>query len=439
MRLPQGNPILIRGGHLVDPAAGIDAAMEILLIDGEVARVDGKIDGKAAKNAEIFDAEGDIVAPGFIDIHVHLREPGFEYKETIATGSAAAVAGGFAAVCAMANTEPVNDERSVTEFVKRRGEEAGLARVYPVGAVSHGLKGKAIAEIGEMFAAGAVAFSDDGKPIVDGTLMRRALEYTRQFGVAVVSHSECPDLTAGGCMNEGDVATRLGLPGAPNASEEAMVARDILLARLTGGKLHVAHLSTRGALGMVRAAKREGLRVTCEVTPHHLALDDRALLDRPFSTDLKMNPPLRSPADAEALADGLADGTVDAIATDHAPHHADEKALEFENAPFGVIGLETAVSILLDRFVSKKLISLSRFVELFSSGPARAFGLPGGTLRAGSPADVTILSPGKSLTVKRAELLSKSRNTPFDGWKLKGRAVATIVGGRIVWRLAARG
>lgn len=434
MRQPQDRPLLIRGGRLVDPRQGIDAPMDLLLVDGEVARIDGRIDGKAAKDAEVLEVDGDVVAPGFIDLHVHLREPGFEYKETIASGCAAAVAGGFAAVCAMANTDPVNDERAVTEFVRKRGEEAGLARVYPVGAVSHGLKGKALAEIGEMFAAGAVAFSDDGKPIVDGTLMRRALEYTKLFDAAVVSHSECPDLSAGGCMNEGPVSTRLGLPGIPAVSEEAMVARDILLARLTGGRLHVAHLSTAGALDQVRAAKKEGLRVTCEVTPHHLCLDDRAFLDRPFSTDLKMNPPLRSPEDLAALAGGLADGSVDAVATDHAPHHADEKALELENAPFGVVGLETAVPLLLDRFVGKKLITVPRLVELFSDGPARAFGLPGGTLREGSPADVTVLSLSRSLTVRRAELASKSRNTPFEGWKLKGRAVTTVVGGRVVWQ-----
>jgi dihydroorotase len=436
VRASQQKPLLIRGGHLVDPRAGIDRKMEILLEDGVVAAVDEKIDGRKSRDAEVFDAEGAVVAPGFIDLHVHLREPGFEYKETIATGCAAAAAGGFTAVCAMANTDPVNDERAVTEFIRRRAEEAGLARVHPVGAVSHGLKGKALAEMGEMWAAGAVAFSDDGKPIVDGMLMRRALEYTKLLGAPVVSHAECPDISAGGCMNEGAVSSRFGLPGVPNASEEAMVARDILLARLTGGRLHVAHLSTKGALAMVRDAKREGLRVTCEVTPHHLALSDRAFLDRPFSTDLKMNPPLRAPEDVEALVAGLADGTVDAIATDHAPHAADEKALELENAPNGVIGLETAVPILLDRFVHRGVFGMRRLVELFSSGPAAAFGLPGGTLAAGSPADVTVLNPGKSLTVKRADLLSKSKNTPFDGWKLRGRAIATIVGGRVVWSLA---
>jgi dihydroorotase len=420
---------------VIDPRQGIDAVMDILLSDGEVARLDERIDGRPAKDAEILDASGEIVAPGFIDLHVHLREPGFEYKETIATGAAAAVAGGFTAICSMANTDPVNDERSVTEHIRRRGEEAGLARVHPVGAVSYGLAGKALAEIGEMHAAGAVAFSDDGKPIVNGSLMRRALEYTKLFDAPVATHSESPDISAGGCINEGVVSTRFGLPGIPAAGEESMVARDVLLTRLTGGKLHVQHISTKGSLALVRAAKVEGLRVTCEATPHHLALDDRAFLDRPFSTDLKMNPPLRSPEDVAALVEGLVDGTIDAVATDHAPHHADEKALELENAPFGVIGLETAVPILIDRFVHRKIIGWGRLVELFSDGPARVFSLPGGTLRPGSPADVTVLAPARTLTVKRSELASKSRNTPFEGWKMKGRASATIVGGRIVWRL----
>jgi dihydroorotase len=348
----------------------------------------------------------------------------------VRTGSMAAAAGGFTAVACMANTEPPNDSRSITEHILVEARRHGFARVYPVGAVSKGLAGEELAEIGEMVAAGAVAVSDDGKPVMSTELMRRALLYAQHFGVPVVQHAEDLHLSCGGVMHEGEWSTRLGLPGIPGAAEDVMVARDLLLLEDTGGRYHVAHLSTARTLELVRQARERALSVTCEVTPHHLVLTDEEVAKSGFSTDTKMKPPLRGESDRQALLAGIADGAVDAIASDHAPHHPDEKDVEFSVAPFGILGLETTVSLCLDRLVRPGVISLGRMIELLASGPARCFGLPGGTLKQGSPGDVTLLDLEKEVTIDAARFRSKSRNTPFGGWKLKGAAVGTIVGGR---------
>jgi len=423
--------LLVQGGRVIDPAQGLDAVADVLLEEGKVAEVGERIrPGRGpGKGVETIDAEGLVVAPGLIDLHVHLREPGQEYKETVKTGTMAAAAGGFTAVACMANTEPPNDNRSVTEHILAEARRHGYARVFPVGAVSKRLAGEELAEIGEMVAAGAVAVSDDGKPVMNAELMRRALLYARHFGIPVVQHAEDLHLSAGGVMHEGEWSTRLGLPGIPGSAEDVMVARDLLLLEDTGGRYHVAHLSTARSLEMVRRAKAQGLGVTCEVAPHHLVLTDEEVATSGFSTQTKMKPPLRSERDREALLNGLADGTVDAIASDHAPHHADEKDVEFNLAPFGILGLETTLSLCLDRLVRPGVIGLPRLVELLSTGPARAFGLPGGTLAPGSPGDVTIFDPEKRITVFADRFRSRSRNTPFDGWKLRGAPVATIVAG----------
>ena len=423
--------LLIRQARVVDPSQRLDAGLDILLVDGKVARLAERIEDK---KAEVLDAAGLIAAPGFIDLHVHLREPGYEYKETVASGSAAAVAGGFTAVCCMANTQPVNDNAAVTEFIRSRAREVGLCKVYPIGAVSKGLAGEEMAELGEMVRAGAVAFSDDGRPVASAYLMRRALEYTQLFGTPVVDHCEEPTLVAKGVMHEGDVATRLGLKGIPAAAEEVMVARDVILSELTGGRVHIAHLSTRGALDRVREAKSKGLPVTCEVTPHHLALTDEQVAVTDYDTNTKMNPPLRSADHVEALLEGIGDGTVDCLATDHAPHHADEKAQEYDIAPFGIVGLETAIPVTYDLLVRKRKLPLRLFVSLWSTSPARVFGLQGGTLKPGSPADVTLIDPEARGTVDPKRFRSLSHNTPFAGQKLRGWPAMTIVDGRVVWR-----
>jgi dihydroorotase len=419
--------ILIQGGRVIDPSQDLDGTLDVLIEDGAVAKIDGKID---SKDAEVIDASGLIVAPGLIDIHIHLREPGQEYKETVRTGTMAAAAGGFTGVACMANTEPVNDTRSVTEHILLEARRHGFARVHPIGAISKGLMGEELAEIGEMIRAGAVAVSDDGRPVMNAELMRRALLYAQHFDVAVIQHAEDLNLTGKGVMHEGEWSTRLGLPGIPGSAEDVMIARDIILTEDTGGRYHVAHLSTARALDMVRRARSQRLRVTCEVAPHHLILSDEEVAKSGFSTNTKMKPPLRSVRDRDALVNGLADGSVDCIASDHAPHHPDEKDVEFSLAPFGILGLETTLSLCLDRLVHPGIISLKRLIELLSTGPARVLGLPGGTLRPGSAADVTLFHPDEEVTIRAAAFRSKSRNTPFDGWKLRGRSAGTIVDGR---------
>jgi dihydroorotase len=424
-------PLLIRGGHVVDPAAGRQGRADVLLKDGLVAEVADRVE---AGDAEVFDASRLHVYPGFIDLHAHLREPGREYAETIHTGLRAAAAGGFAAVCAMPNTSPVNDSREVCEFVRGRAAGAGGARLYPIAAISRGQKGEEMTAFGELAEAGAVALSDDGRWLADGALLRHAFEHASLFRLPIVQHAEDRTLSEGAPMHEGAVSTRLGMSGQPALAEAAAVARDVLVAELTGGRLHVAHLSTAGALELVRRAKTAGLAVTCEVTPHHLVLTDEEVALSAFSTRTKMNPPLREASDVAALLAGLADGTIDAIATDHAPHHADEKAVDFDSAPFGVVGLETAASVVYDRLVSRGRLPLERFVALFSAGPARAFGLPGGTLAPGSAADVTLFDPEARWKVEPHRFVSKGRSTPFTGWELAGAPAATIVGGALVWQ-----
>jgi dihydroorotase len=375
-----------------------------------------------------------IVFPGFIDLHAHLREPGREYAETIHTGLQAAAAGGFTAVCAMPNTDPVNDSRPVCEHIQARGKAAGASRLYPIAAITKGQKGEELCEFGDLRDAGAVALSDDGRWLENAGLLRRAFEHAGLFALPIIQHAEDRSLSEGAPMHEGAVSTRLGLAGQPAIAEAAAGSRDLLVAEMTRGRLHVAHVSTARALELVRRGKADGLRVTCEVTPHHLLLTDEEVSASGFSTRAKMNPPLREASDVAALTAGLNDGTIDAIATDHAPHHADEKAVDFESAPFGVVGLETAVSVLYDRLVARGLLELSRFAWLFSAGPARVLGLPGGTLAEGAPADVTLFDPKGRWTVDPQRFLSKGRSTPFAGWELSGAPAATVVSGTVVWR-----
>jgi dihydroorotase len=424
--------VLLKSVHLVDPAAGRNGRFDVLITGGRVTRVGTDLPADGARVVEL--PAGCVVTPGFIDMHVHLREPGQEYKETITTGTASAVAGGFTAVACMPNTDPINDTASVTEFIMKRAAETGLARVYPIGAVSIGSKGEQLAEIADLRAAGCVAITDDGKPVATSLLMRRALEYASMFNMPVIDHCEDSSLKGDGVAHEGAVAGLLGLKGMPGCCESIGVERGISVAELVGGHFHVAHMSTRQSLRAVRAGKERGVHVTTEVTPHHFVLTEAALAERGgFDTNTKMNPPLREEADRAAMVEGLRDGSIDAIATDHAPHHADEKALEYDRAPFGIVGLETAVPLCLDRLVHAGVIALPRLVELLSVNPARILGLPGGTLADGSPADLTILSPDTSVTIRASTFKSKSRNTPFDGWTLKGAVAATIVGGRTVY------
>jgi dihydroorotase len=428
--------MILRGGRVIDPANGRDGTFDILIENGTVSRIgrDLPVDG-----AEVFEIQrGWVVTPGLVDIHVHLREPGQEHKETVATGTASAVAGGFTAVACMPNTDPVNDHAGITQFILKKAAEAGRARVYPIGAVSLGSKGEHLAELGEQKAAGCVAFTDDGRPVATALLMRRALEYAGMLGVPIINHCEDPSLKGDGVAHEGFVAARLGLRGIPGEAESIMVERDISLAELAGAHVHIAHMSARQSLRAVRAGKERGVRVTCEVAPHHFTLTDDALDGAvKYDTNLKMNPPLRAAADRDAMLDGIADGSVDVIATDHAPHHADEKMVEFDRAPFGIVGLETAVPLVFDRLVHPGRISLTRMVELLSLNPARLLHLTGGTLSEGAPADITVLAPDLVSTIDAARLVSRSKNTPFDRWRLTGGVAATIVGGKVVYRNAA--
>ncbi len=423
---------LLKGGRVVDPVQGLDAVLDVLIDDGRIAGVGHNLPADGAAVVEV--AAGLVICPGFIDMHVHLREPGQEHKETIETGTAAAAAGGFTAVACMPNTDPVNDNASVTRYIREKAARHGAVRVYPIGAVSKGSKGEQLAEIGELRDAGCVAVSDDGRPVATAIMMRRALEYAGLFDMPVIDHCEDASLKGEGVAHEGHVASVLGLRGIPASAEEAMVERDIVLAGAAGRHVHIAHLSTRGSLRAVRAGKARGVRVTCEVTPHHLVLsDERLMAPLSYDTNLKMNPPLREEADRAALVEGLADGAIDAIASDHAPHHWDEKHVEFDRAPFGIVGLETAVSLLIDRFVHPGVISFARLVELCAAGPARILGVPGGTLAVGAAADLTVIAPDLAVEVKPDAFRSKSRNTPFGGWTLTGGVAATIVGGRTVY------
>ncbi|HWR98799.1 MAG TPA: dihydroorotase [Candidatus Methanoperedens sp.] len=422
--------VVVRGGRLIDPAAGIDRVSDLLLAGGRVAALAEAALPQAA-GAEVIDARGLWVLPGLIDLHAHLREPGHEYKETVLTGTRAAVAGGFTAVACMPNTVPANDSAAVTRAILRKAAEAGLARVYPIGCITAGQRGERMAEYGDLVGAGCRAFSDDGRPVMDAGVMRRALEYSRHFDVAVISHCEDLHLAGDGVAHEGAVATRLGLKPIPAAAEEAMVAREVVLARQTGARVHIAHVSAAGSVAIIAAAKAEGLAVTAEATPHHFTLTDEALAG--YDTATKVNPPLRPLADRTAVRRGLAEGIIDAIATDHAPHGTIDKELEFDAAASGMIGLETALPLAL-RLVAAGEVSLHRVVEALTWRPARILGVPGGRLAPGDPADVTLVDPEEEWPVEPDRFFSKSRNTPFAGWRLKGRVRATIVGGRVVFR-----
>lgn len=424
--------LLIKNGHLIDPGAPENTGMSVLVEDGKISAWLRHGDPEP-EGCDVFDASGLLVAPGFIDLHVHLREPGQEHKETIATGCAAAVAGGWTSVCPMPNTNPVNDNAAITRYMIEQAERAGLANVFPIGAVTKSSDGSELAEMGEMKAAGAVAVSDDGRPVPNAGIMRRAMQYAHDFDLPVVDHCEDKSLSSGGVMHEGKMSLLLGLKGMPALAEDLDAVRDIILAKETGAHIHIAHVSTKGAIEAVRRAKNEGINVTCEVTPHHFTLADKAV--EGYDTNTKMAPPLRSEEHLEAILEGIKDGTIDAIATDHAPHHADEKALEYDRAPFGITGLETAIGLAFNELVHKGVISLERLVELCSANPAKIFKLEGrGTLRPGSIADITVIDPQKAWTYRNADSRSKSRNSPFEGWQFTGRAVATFVAGRLVFK-----
>jgi dihydroorotase len=426
---------LLKGGRLVDPVAGLDGEFDLLIDDGRVTQIGRHLSLDPADSGAVIDIpRGFVVCPGLIDMHVHLREPGQEHKETVASGTAAAVAGGFTAVACMPNTNPVNDNAGVTQLILRKAAEADLARVYPIGAVSRGQHGEQLADIAELHHAGCVAVTDDGHPVPTALLARRALEYTSMFNMPLIEHCEDPTLKGDGCAHEGPRAAELGLKGIPGAAESIMAARDILLAEMTGGHVHIAHMSAWTTLEAVRQGKSRGVKVTCEVTPHHFTLtDDRLAEPIAYDTNTKMNPPLREARDRDAMLAGLADGTIDVIATDHAPHHYDEKNVEYDRAPFGIVGLETAVPIALDRLVHTGRITLTRLVELMSVNPARILRVAGGTLGGGAVADITILAPDLDVTIDRARLRSRSKNTPFHGWTFHGGVAATLVGGRVVY------
>ena len=421
--------LLIRHGRVIDPASNTDKPADVLITDGAIAAIDA---GIRAPGAEILDAAGLIVAPGFIDMHVHLREPGFEHAETIETGARAAAAGGFTSICCMPNTLPVNDSATVTSYIVERARKLAVTNVFPIGAITRNSAGEELAAIGSMKAAGVVAISDDGRPVMNARVMRRAMEFARSFDLPVIDHCEDLNLSAGGDMHEGYESVRLGLRGIPAGSEDVMVARDILLAQATGARFHVAHISTRNAVAMVTYAKQKGLPVTCEATPHHFALTDSQM--RPYDSNFKMKPPLRTACDAGAVLDGIVSGAIDAIATDHAPHPGSEKMQEFEKCPFGILGLETALGLALEYLVHSGRITLARLVALFTTGPERVLHLGRGTLAPGAPGDVTVFSTDLEWTYDVNQSFSKSRNSPFDGRTFRGGPVATVVNGAVVWR-----
>lgn len=421
--------IVIKNGCVIDPANGIDRVADVLIVEGRIAGVAPNL---SSPNAEVFDATGMVVAPGFIDMHVHLREPGFEHAETIESGSRAAAAGGFTSICCMPNTKPVNDSATVTSYIVERARRNAVVNVFPIGAITKGSAGEELAAIGAMKAAGAVAISDDGQPVMNARVMRRAMEFAKSYDLPLIQHCEDLNLSAGGDMHEGAASVRWGLRGIPAASEDVMVARDLLLAELTGARYHVAHISTRHAVAMVEYARSAGLPVTAEATPHHFALSDDRML--PYDSNYKMKPPLRSSCDATVIADGLARGVISAIATDHAPHPGSEKMQEFERCPFGIIGLETAIGLTLEELVHPGKLSLTRMVELFTTGPEAVMRLGRGTLSPGAPGDVTVFSTTEAWTYDVNQSASRSRNSPFDGRTFRGGPVATIVDGKFVWK-----
>lgn len=427
--------VLIKNGRVIDPANGIDGPRDLLIDKGKITAVEpaGKIKGSNLDKAKVIDAAGQVVAPGFIDMHVHFREPGFEYKETIESGCRSAAAGGFTSVAVMPNTNPVNDTRSVTELILSQARIRGCVRVHAIAAISQGLRGERLSEMGDLKSAGAIAFSDDGHPVMNSELMRRAFEYSKMFGLPLIQHSEMLDLTEGGCMNEGAISTELGLQGMPTEAEDIMVYRDIALLKKTGGRLHVAHISSGNAVELVRRAKAQGLPVTCEVAPHHFTLTDEAV--RGYDTNTKMSPPLRTEKDIERIKEGLQDNTIDIIATDHAPHDLTDKQVEYEHACFGIVGLETALPLTL-KLVEDNVISLALAVEKLTSSPARIFNLDSGTLSVGKLADVVIFDPQEKYTIDVSKFHSKSKNSPFDGWKVKGKIIHTFVGGKMVYSAA---
>jgi dihydroorotase len=423
--------IVLRGGRLIDPSQGLDDTGDVLVVDERIEHA-GAPNESYGEDVQIVDCAGFVIAPGFIDVHCHLREPGREDVETIATGARSAAAGGFTAVCAMPNTDPVTDNQAAVGFITRQAARAKAARVYPIGAISVGQRGESLAEFGEMVGAGAVAVSDDGRPVASAHLMRTALEYARTFGIPVADHCEEPTLAKGGAMNEGIVSARLGLKGVPAEAEEIMVIRDILIARRTGGHVHLCHMSTRGSVELIRWGKERGINVTAEVCPHHLSLTEAEV--EGYNTNAKMNPPLRTADDVAALQEALRDGTIDVVATDHAPHHYDEKEREFADAPNGIVGLETALAVVHDTLVVSGMLDLPALVDRMSVAPSRIFKLQGGTLRRGSVADITVFDPTREWTVDPTKFLSKGRNSPYGGRRLRGRAECTIVGGQIVYR-----
>lgn len=420
--------ILIKKGRLLDPKNGKDGRFDLLIENGKVAAIESSI---SSPDAEVIDAEGLLVTPGLIDIHVHLRDPGLEYKEDVISGTRAAVAGGVTSVACMPNTKPVVDSAPVVEYIINKAKQHGSANVYPVASISQGMKGEVLSEMGELKAAGCVAFSDDGVPVVNGELMRRAFEYADTFDAPIITHAEDLSLVGEGCMNEGDVSTELGLKGIPWVAEDAATAREIMLAEFTGARLHVAHVSTKGSVELVRQAKARGVKVTCEATPHHFTLTDEAV--RGYNTNAKMNPPLRTQADVDAVRAGLADGTIDAIATDHAPHHYDEKNVEFAIALNGIVGLETLLPLTLE-LVNDGVIDLPRAIALMTCQPAAILGIDRGSLEVGAVADITLIDPEFEWTLKAQNLHSKSKNTPFDGWQLRGAAVQTLLAGCTVYQ-----